>query len=443
MIRLSGPVGIASVGLLVASLLAGRVDGIPGLTWIGLAVGIPVAIGLLGIVRRSSQNRIDALGFGTALCGVLPLLVSIHVSDPAWATVSGTCSDGCAVPGPVIAGGVIAIAVVRALELGGRDVDGLGMSWLPVPSHPTWWIAVVLSVATFTCVMWVVVMPWSSVSTAVAGLVGAVLWGVFRGHDRLSAVAILFIVLLAPSLSGSAIGYALGRRPGDPVNLDHDDMDEARGIDESGVPSGDILVVTGQGVPREGPVSSEIDDVRRGALGLFGIAGWGVAMLSGAPPLFRVAGDVVFAPDPSNIALISLVATFFPHKSGSVIPKGMLAEGTFVSVMAIWVGVVFAVGWCLYPVLRRTAVEVAVALAVIATAVVSASTPRAMVPSLIVAMALVAFRARSMRVGAVLLAGIVLATVAVVVEFVDPSWPIFIRPALVLAGLLVVALRFR
>ena len=443
MIRLSGPVGIASVGLLVASLLAGRVDGVPGPTWFGLAIGVPVALGLLGIVRRSSQDRIDALGFGTALCGVLPLLASIHFSDPAWATLSGTCSDGCAVPGTVIAGAVIAIAVVRALDRGARDVDRFGMSWFPVPSYPTWWIAVGLSVATFACVVWVVVMPWSWVSTAVAGLLSAVLWGVFRGHDRLSAVAILIIVLLAPSLSGSAIGYALGRRPGDPVGLDDDDMDEDRGIDDGGQAPRDTLVVPGQVMPWEGPVSSEIDDVRRGALGLFGVAGWGVAMLSGAPPLVRLAGDVIFVPDPSNIALISLMVTFFADESGSVMSTGTVGEGTFVALMAIWVGWVFAVGWCLYPVLRRMAVEAAVALAVIATAVVSASAPSAMVPSLIVAMAVVALRARSVRVGAVLLAGTVLTTVAVVVEFVDPSGPTFIPPALVLTGFLVIALRLR
>ena len=443
MIRLSGPVGIASVGLLVASLLAGRVDGIPGLTWFGLAVGIPVAIGLLGIVRRSSQDRIDALGFGTALCGVLPLLASIHVSDPAWTTVSGTCSAGCAVPGPAIAVGVIAIAVVRALDLGGREVDGLALYGFPVPSYPNWWVAVILSVAALACVVWVVVMPWSWISMVIAGLVGAALWGVFRGHDRLSAVAILILVLLAPSLSGSAIAYALGRRRRDPVSLDDDDMEEGTGIDDGDVSPVDTFVIPGQEVPRASLASSEIDDVRRGALGLFGVAGWGVAMLSGAPPLFRLAGDAVFAPVLSNVALISLFATLFPHESGSVMPSGTLAEGTFVTLMAIWVGVVLAVGWCLYPVLRRMAVEVAVAVSVIATAVVSASTPSAMAPSLIVATAVVALRARSMRVGAVLLAGIVLATVTVSGEYIDPSGPSFIPPALVLLGLLVVALRFR
>jgi hypothetical protein len=164
-------------------------------------------------------------------------------------------------------------------------------------------------------------------------------------------------------------------------------------------------------------------------------------MVAGAPPLFRMAGDVVFAPDPSNIALISLLARYFPHGSGSVTPNGSIPEGTLVTIMAIWLGVVLAIGWCLYPVLRRMAVEGAVALSVIATAVVSASTPSAMVPSLIVAGAVVALRARSMRVGAVLLAGIVLATVTVTGEFVDPSGQPFIPPALVVLGLLVVSMR--
>ena len=494
MIRLSGPLGIASVGLLVASLLAGRVDGIPGLAWFGIAVGIPTAIGLLGIARRRSKERIEALGFGTALCGVLPLLAAVHVSDPAWTSVSGTCPTGpstlfairfgwvdCALPGTAIAFGVIAIAVVSALDLGGhglipaptrliearsaspaptrliearsaspaptrlieaRSARGMGVSGLPSPSHPDWWVAVVVAVTAFALVMWVVIMPWAWDSTVVAGLVGAVLWWVFRGSDRVSAVAILILVLLAPSLAGSAVGYALGRRPGDEAGLD-DDLDEDREIDDSGVPSADTLLGPGQGVPVEGRVSSEIDDVRRGALGLFGVAGWGVAMLSGAPPLFRMAGDVVFVPDPSNIALISLLATFFPQGSGSVTPTGTLPEGTFVTLTAIWLGVVLAVGWCLYPVLRRMAVEGAVALSVIATAVVSASTPIATVPSLIVAGAVMALRARSMRVGAVLLAGIVLATVTMSGKFVDPSGQPFIPPAIVVLGLLVVAYRFR
>lgn len=442
MIRLSGPVGIASVGLLVASLLAGRVDGIPGLAWFGLAVGIPIAIGLVGIARRSSKERIDALGFGTALCGVLPLLAAIHVSDPTWATVSGTCPDGCAVPGPAIAFGVIAIALVGALDLGRRDVQGMRVAGLPLPSHPNWWVLVVLAITAFAFVMWVVAMPWTWVSTVVAGLVGAVLWGVFRGYDRVSAVAILIVVLVAPSLSGLAGGYALGRRPGDHVGLDDDDFDEHPEIDDIGVPSVETLVIPDPEVPLTGRISSEIDDVRRGALGLFGVAGWGVAMLAGAPPLFRMAGDVVFAPDPSNIALISLLATYFPQGSGTVTPNGTVPEGTLVTIMAIWLGVVLAVGWCLYPVLRRMAVEGAVALSVIATAVVSASTPSAMVPSLIVAGAVVALRARSMRVGAVLLAGIVLATVTVTGEFVDASGQPFIPPALAVLGLLVVSMRF-